>query len=189
RWVIHAAARAQRQLADQGWGGLPIAVNISAVQLFNSDLVAEFSRATEAWDLPPGALQLELTESAVMRNPAQALQTLQALKENGIGAALDDFGTGFSSMSYLQHLPLDSLKIDRDFVCDVERNPRNAAICRALLSLGHSMGLNVIAEGVESEGQLAWLAAHGCDQVQGYLLGRPMPLEAVRVALDQHRSV
>jgi PAS domain S-box-containing protein len=188
RWVIHAAARAQRQLADQGWGGLPIAVNISAVQLFNSDLVAEFSRATEAWDLPPGALQLELTESAVMRNPAQALQTLQALKENGIGAALDDFGTGFSSMSYLQHLPLDSLKIDRDFVCDVERNPRNAAICRALLSLGHSMGLNVIAEGVESEGQLAWLAAHGCDQVQGYLLGRPMPLEAVRVALDQHRS-
>jgi PAS domain S-box-containing protein len=187
RWVIHAAARAQRQLADRGWGAVPIAVNISAVQLFNSDLVDEFSRATEAWGLPAGALQLELTESAVMRNPAQALQTLQALRGNGIGAALDDFGTGFSSMSYLQHLPLDSLKIDRDFVSDVERNPRNAAICRALLSLGHSMGLNVIAEGVETEGQLAWLAAHGCDQVQGWLLGRPMPLEALLAVLDEGR--
>ncbi len=179
RWVIDAAAKAQQQLCAQGWGHLPIAVNISAVQFFNCDLVGEFTRATQAYGLQRGALQLELTESSLMRNPAQALQTMQQLHREGICVSLDDFGTGFSSMSYLQHLPLDSLKIDRCFVNDVETNPRNAAICRALLSLGHSMGLVVIAEGVETEGQHAWLAAHGCDQVQGYLLGRPMPLPAL----------
>ncbi len=176
RWVIRAAARAGRVLADNGWAGLPIAVNVSAVQLFNSDLVGEFTHAAAEHGLPRGALQMELTESSLMRNPAQAMQVLESLSAHGIAVALDDFGTGFSSMSYLQHLALDSLKIDRAFVADVERNPRNAAICRALLSLGHSMGLVVIAEGVETEGQLDWLVAHGCDQVQGYLLGRPMPL-------------
>lgn len=179
RWVIRAAARAQRQLVQSGWGHLPIAVNVSAVQFFNSDLVGEFARAAEEFGLQRGALQLELTESSLMHKPAQALQTMQRLHEKGVCVSLDDFGTGFSSMSYLQHLPLDSLKIDRCFVSDVERNPRNAAICRALLSLGHSMGLTVIAEGVETEGQYSWLAAHGCDQVQGYLLGRPLPLRQV----------
>lgn len=179
RWVIQAAARAQRELAAHGWAGLPIAVNVSAVQLFNSDLLGEFVAATEANGLAPGALQMELTESCLMHNPAQAMQVLKSLNARGIAVSLDDFGTGFSSMSYLQHLPLDSLKIDRCFVTDVERNPRNAAICRALLSLGHSMGLVVIAEGVENQAQLDWLVAHGCDQVQGYLLGQPMPLAEV----------
>lgn len=188
RWVIHAAARAQKQLSAAGWQHLPIAVNVSAVQLFNSDLVGEFSRAMQDHGLARGALQMELTESVLMRNPTQALQTLGHLHANGVGVALDDFGTGFSSMSYLQHLPLDSLKIDRGFVSDVETNPRNAAICRALLSLGHSMGLSVIAEGVETEGQRRWLAAHGCDQVQGYLLGRPMPLEQVLAMLEGSHS-
>lgn len=183
RWVIRAAARAQRQLAEAGWASLPIAVNVSAVQFFTTDLASEFSRAVEEFGLRRGALQLELTESSLMRNPAQALQTMQRLHDKGIHISLDDFGTGFSSMSYLQHLPLDSLKIDRTFVTDVERNPRNAGICRALLSLGHSMGLSVIAEGVETDGQYRWLAAHGCDQVQGYLLGRPMPLADVLATL------
>ncbi|SBV37921.1 Diguanylate cyclaSe/phosphodiesterase with PAS/PAC sensor [uncultured Stenotrophomonas sp.] len=179
RWVIQAAARAQRELAAHGWAGLPIAVNVSAIQLFNSDLLGEFVAATAANGLAPGALQMELTESCLMHNPAQAMQVLKSLNARGIAVSLDDFGTGFSSMSYLQHLPLDSLKIDRCFVTDVERNPRNAAICRALLSLGHSMGLVVIAEGVENQAQLDWLVAHGCDQVQGYLLGQPMPLAEV----------
>ncbi|TDB29344.1 phosphodiesterase [Stenotrophomonas sp. ATCM1_4] len=185
RWVTRAAARAQRQLADAGWGELSVAVNVSAVQFFNTDLAGEFTHAVEEYGLRRGALQLELTESSLMRNPTQALQTMQRLHEKGIHISLDDFGTGFSSMSYLQHLPLDALKIDRSFVSDVETNPRNAAICRALLSLGHSMGLSVIAEGVETEGQYRWLAAHGCDQVQGYLLGRPMALEALLAALGE----
>ncbi len=183
RWVIRAAAQAQRQLADAGWP-LPIAVNVSAVQFFNSDLVAEFSRASQEFGLARGALQVELTESSLMRKPAQAKQTMQRLHEQGICISLDDFGTGYSNMSYLQHLPLDILKIDRSFVADVETNPRNASICRALLSLGHSMGLTVIAEGVETPGQHQWLAAHGCDQVQGYLLGRPAPLAQVIARLE-----
>ena len=175
RWVIRAAAQAQRQLVDAGWN-LPISVNVSAVQFFNSDLVAEFARASQEFGLARGALHVELTESSLMRKPAQAKQTMQRLHEQGVSISLDDFGTGYSNMSYLQHLPLDILKIDRSFVADVETNPRNASICRALLSLGHSMGLTVIAEGVETQGQQQWLAAHGCDQVQGYLLGRPVPL-------------
>ncbi|MDH0019322.1 EAL domain-containing protein, partial [Stenotrophomonas sp. GD04028] len=185
RWVIRAAAKAQRRLVEAGWGELPIAVNVSAVQFFNSDLVAEFTRAQQEFGLARGALHVELTESSLMRKPAQAMQTMQRLHEQGISVSLDDFGTGYSSMSYLQHLPLDILKIDRSFVADVETNPRNASICRALLSLGHSMGLTIIAEGVETPGQLDWLAAHGCDQVQGYLLGRPAPLERIIEALDE----
>jgi len=184
RWVIRAAARAQRQLVDAGFGDLPIAVNVSAVQFFNSDLVGEFTRAMHDHGLARGALQVELTESSLMRKPAQAMQTMQRLHEHGICVSLDDFGTGFSSMTYLQHLPLDILKIDRSFVADVETNPRNASICRALLSLGHSMGLTIIAEGVETPGQHQWLAAHGCDQVQGYLLGRPAPLQQIIDQLD-----
>jgi len=183
RWVIRSAAQAQRQLVDAGWN-LPIAVNVSAVQFFNSDLVAEFTRASQEFGLARGALQVELTESSLMRKPGQAKQTMQRLHEQGICISLDDFGTGYSNMSYLQHLPLDILKIDRSFVADVETNPRNASICRALLSLGHSMGLTIIAEGVETPGQHQWLAAHGCDQVQGYLLGRPMPLAKVIAQLD-----
>ncbi|WP_312318695.1 EAL domain-containing protein [Stenotrophomonas sp.] len=178
RWVIREAAQAQRQLVDAGWD-LPIAVNVSAVQFFNSDLVAEFNRACQEFNLSRGALHVELTESSLMRKPAQAKQTMQRLHEQGICISLDDFGTGYSNMSYLQHLPLDILKIDRSFVADVESNPRNASICRALLSLGHSMGLTIIAEGVETPGQQQWLAAHGCDQVQGFLLGRPAPLADV----------
>lgn len=185
RWVIRAAAKAQRRLVEAGWGELPIAVNVSAVQFFNSDLVAEFIRAQQEFGLARGALHVELTESSLMRKPGQAMQTMQRLHEQGISVSLDDFGTGYSSMSYLQHLPLDILKIDRSFVADVETNPRNASICRALLSLGHSMGLTIIAEGVETPGQLDWLAAHGCDQVQGYLLGRPAPLERIIDALDE----
>ena len=133
----------------------------------------------------PLASALKLAASHCFPDAAQAMQVLESLSAHGIAVALDDFGTGFSSMSYLQHLPLDILKIDRSFVADVETNPRNASICRALLSLGHSMGLTIIAEGVETPGQLDWLAAHGCDQVQGYLLGRPAPLEKIIAQLDE----
>lgn len=176
RWVIRAAARAQQTLAAAGWPGLAVAVNVSAVQFYNDDLVGEFTRACEDVGIATSALQVELTESSLMRDPERGLQSMQRLHERGICIALDDFGTGFSSMSYLQHLPLDTLKIDRSFVTDVDTNPRNAAICRALLSLGHSLGLQVVAEGVESMGQRDWLLAHGCDQLQGYLCGKPVAM-------------
>ncbi|KRG75081.1 hypothetical protein ABB30_12910 [Stenotrophomonas ginsengisoli] len=188
RWVIRAAARAQLALATAGWRDLSVAINVSAVQFFNDDLLGEFSRACEDVGIAPQALQVELTESSLMRDPERGLQTMQRLHDRGIKIALDDFGTGFSSMSYLQHLPLDALKIDRSFVADVETNPRNAAICRALLSLGHSLGLEVVAEGVETEGQRQWLQAHQCDQLQGYLLGRPASMGQTLAWLETFKA-
>ena len=179
RWVIRAAARAQLALCQAGWQQLSVAINVSAVQFLNDDLVGEFSRACEDVGISQSGLQVELTESSLMRDPERGLQTMQRLHERGIKIALDDFGTGFSSMSYLQHLPLDALKIDRSFVSDVETNPRNAAICRALLLLGHSLGLEVVAEGVETEGQRQWLQDHACDHLQGYLLSRPVNMTQI----------
>jgi len=183
RWALRQAAYAQRRFADHGWRELPIAVNVSALQFHNSDLAAEVAAASEEFGLARGALHVELTESSLMRQPMRALRTMHRLHAQGVCISLDDFGTGFSSMSYLQHMPLDSLKIDRSFVADVESEARNASICRALITLGHNLGLKVIAEGVEREAQLAWLAANGCDQAQGYLLGRPEPLDTLLVTL------
>ncbi|WP_343237261.1 bifunctional diguanylate cyclase/phosphodiesterase [Xanthomonas sp.] len=183
RWVMREAARAQRQLALHGWTALPVAVNVSAVQFFDSDLVDELAQACADAGLAPGAVHVELTESSLMRHPQQALEVVRMLRSQGVCVSLDDFGTGFSSMAYLRHLPLDALKIDRSFVDGVDRDLRNASICEALLTLGHSLGLSVVAEGVETPEQLQWLREHGCDHAQGYLLGRPAPLDQVIAAL------
>jgi len=183
RWALRQAARDQRRLAERGWRSLPIAVNVSALQFHNSDLAAEVAAVYAEFGVPRGTLHVELTESSLMRQPQRALAAMHALHAQGVCISLDDFGTGFSSMSYLQHMPLDSLKIDRSFVVDVEHDARNASICRALITLGHNLRLKVIAEGVEREAQLQWLAEHGCDQAQGYLLGRPSPLEDLLLQL------
>lgn len=184
RWVLRRAAESHRQLSAAGWGHLPIAVNVSTHQFMNSDLVSDIAADAAEFSLRKGALHIELTESVVMNQPEQALSTMHRLQKHGVCISIDDFGTGFSSMSYLRHLPLDALKIDRSFVTDVDHDSRNASICRALLSLGHSLGLEVIAEGVERVGQYEWLRAHGCDQVQGYLFGMPMALSRVIDALN-----
>jgi len=184
RWVLREAARAQRRLADAGWRDLPVAVNVSALQFHHSDLAADVAAACEEFGVSRGGLHVELTESSLMRQPQRALRAMHGLHAQGVCISLDDFGTGFSSMSYLQHMPLDSLKIDRSFVGDVELEARNASICRALITLGHNLGLKIIAEGVEHPAQLAWLTANGCDQVQGWLLGRPAPLEALLAQLQ-----
>jgi len=185
RWALREAARAQRRLADHGCRGLPIAVNVSALQFHHSDLAADVAAACEEYGVARGGLHVELTESSLMRQPMRALKAMHGLHSQGVCISLDDFGTGFSSMSYLQHMPLDSLKIDRSFVSDVDSEARNASICRALITLGHNLGLKIIAEGVEREAQLAWLAANGCDQVQGWLLGRPAALETLLATLPR----
>jgi PAS domain S-box-containing protein len=179
RWAIHQGASDRRRLADAGWADLPIAINISALQLLNSDVPGDVAAACREFGLGHGALHVELTETSLVRDPEQALQAMHRLHAQGVHVSLDDFGTGFSSMSYLQNMPLDSLKIDRSFVTDVDRNVRNAAICQTLITLGHSLGLKVIAEGVERAEQHAWLSENGCDQVQGYLLGRPATLDGI----------
>ncbi|WP_368562174.1 EAL domain-containing protein [Pseudoxanthomonas sp. UTMC 1351] len=184
QWVLRRAAESHRQLSAAGWGSLPIAVNVSTNQFVASDLVSDIAAIVDEFGLRKGALHIELTESVVMNRPEQALNTMHRLQKQGVCISIDDFGTGFSNMSYLRHLPLDALKIDRSFVTDVDNDVRNASICRALLSLGHSLGLEVIAEGVERIGQYEWLKEHGCDQVQGYLFGMPMPLDKVIETLN-----
>ncbi len=179
RWVMRTAAQARRELARHGWSDLPVAVNVSALQFFDGDLVADLVQACADAELGIDGLHLELTESSLMRQPQQAREVLQRLRAVGVRVALDDVGTGFSSMAYLRDLPLDTLKIDRSFIDGVDGDARNASICDALLTLGSSLGLDVVAEGVETQAQLQWLRAHGCGSVQGYLLGRPAPLEQV----------
>lgn len=127
--------------------------------------------------IPPACLELELTESILMSDVAEAMQILSGLKRLGLAIAVDDFGTGYSSLNYLKQFPIDVLKIDRSFVDGLPHGEQDAQIARAIIAMAHSLNLMVIAEGVESQAQLDFLREHGCDEVQGYLFGRPMPAE------------
>ena len=186
RWVLREAARHHRILAEHGLGHLRIAVNVSAAQ-FAHDLQADVVAVVDEFGLPDGALELELTESLLMANPDRAIETMRGLAERGVCMAIDDFGTGYSSLAYLKRLPLDRLKIDRSFVKDLGEDQDDAEICASIIGLGHSLGLTIVAEGVETEGQLEWLRARGCDELQGYLLARPQPFEAVLELLEGMR--
>ncbi|MGJ4729769.1 bifunctional diguanylate cyclase/phosphodiesterase [Luteimonas sp. SDU101] len=183
RWVLGQAARCHRSLVGRGLGEVAIAVNISAVQLLGDNIADAVREEQRRHNLPSGALHVELTESVVLRQPQAARARMLELRDAGVPISIDDFGTGFSSMAYLRDLPLDYLKIDRSFVQDVHKDERNASICRALIALAQGLGLGTIAEGVEQEGERDWLRAHGCDQVQGFLLGRPAPLDVVLDAI------
>jgi diguanylate cyclase (GGDEF)-like protein/PAS domain S-box-containing protein len=183
RWVLREAARHHRQLAGHGLGHLRISVNVSAAQ-FAHDLQADVAAVIDEFGLPAGSLELELTESLLMANPERAIETMRGLADRGVCMAIDDFGTGYSSLAYLKRLPLDRLKIDRSFVKDLGVDEDDAEICASIIGLGHSLGLTIVAEGVETPEQLAWLRARGCDEIQGYLLGRPQPFEALLAALQ-----
>jgi len=184
RWVLREAARQRARLAAAGWPALGIAVNVSALQFRSGELLQEIPALVREFELPPGFLELELTESLVMDDPEAVIETMRALRAQGARIAIDDFGTGYSSMAYLHRLPVDKLKIDRSFVNGVEADPHNAAICESILSLARSFGLDVTAEGVETQEQLQWLRAHGCDLAQGYLLARPQPFEQMLAGLS-----
>ncbi|MCA0394104.1 MAG: EAL domain-containing protein [Proteobacteria bacterium] len=177
RWVLEQAARSHGRLADGGLGHVAVAVNVSAQQLLIDSVPEAMRDLALEYGLPRGALHVELTESVLLRQPQLATARMLALRNDGVHISIDDFGTGFSSMSYLRTLPVDALKIDRSFVRNVHLDARNASICSALIALAHGLGLGTIAEGVESAGELEWLRQHGCDQAQGYFLGRPAPLD------------
>ncbi len=186
RWVLNEAARRYAQLSAAGLGHLRIAVNVSAAQ-FQQNLYEDVRSAIEAHALPKGVLELELTESVIMVAPETAIATMRRLDALGVSIAVDDFGTGYSSLAYLKRLPIDRLKIDRSFVSDLGRNADDEAICAAIIQLARSLGLRTVAEGVETAQQLGWLHARGCDEVQGFLLGRPLPFdEALQALLDAH---
>ena len=175
RWVLGEACRRQRSLQGLAAGGCKVALNVSAQQLMLGDFVREVREALDASAADPRLLELEITESALMADPAKAEEILQQLKRMGVGIAIDDFGTGYSSLGYLHRLSADKLKIDRSFVRDVLSDADDALICTSIIQLAHNLGLRVVAEGVETEAQRRWLAERGCEQMQGYLFARPQP--------------
>lgn len=172
-WVLHEACARARAWRDQGHGAVAVAVNLSARQFSDPSLDERVASALAATGCPAALLQLEITESMVMAQPEQAMATMQRLKAMGVKLSIDDFGTGYSSLSHLKRFPVSKLKIDRSFVQDIETDPNDAAIVDAILVLAKKLGLRTVAEGVETEGQVAFLAALGCDEYQGYLFGRP----------------
>ena len=180
QWVLEQACA---QLV--AWSGQPttahwtLAVNVSASQFAQAGFVANVSRALHESGANPRLLKLELTESILVHDVEDVIVKITAIKALGVGFSLDDFGTGYSSLTYLKRLPLDQLKIDQSFVRDVLTDPSDAVIARTIVALGHSLGLTVIAEGVETEGQREMLASMGCDAFQGYYFGRPSPAEAL----------
>ncbi|MBI1675652.1 EAL domain-containing protein [Shewanella sp. DW31] len=175
-WVINHACQQLAEWNSLGFNGITIAVNLSARQL-KADIISTIEVALAVSGLPAQSLELELTESMIMGNPQESVSILSKLKALGLTIAVDDFGTGYSSLSYLKRFPIDTLKIDREFVRDITNDPDDAAITSAIIALAHSLELNVVAEGVETQEQLNFLAMQGCDQVQGFLLSKPLNAE------------
>ncbi len=185
-WVIHTACRQAKTWHNAGLGQLRIAVNLSARQFYQHDLVKTVAAALQNSALAAKYLEIELTESLVMTDVERAIAILRDLKTLGVHISIDDFGTGYSSLSYLKRFPIDVLKIDQSFVRDITDDADDAAIVTSIISLAHSLRLKVIAEGVETAEQLAYLREHDCDQIQGYYFSKPLPLDALGLLLEQH---
>jgi EAL domain-containing protein (putative c-di-GMP-specific phosphodiesterase class I) len=171
-WVLREACR-----EAAGWSHpLQIAVNLSPIQFRHGDLPGLVHSVLLETGLAPRRLELEITEGVLVEDFDRGLSILRRLKALGVRIAMDDFGTGYSSLSYLQSFPFDKIKIDQSFISNVKSNPQSAAIVRAVIGLAHGLDLPVLAEGVETEAQLEFLAAESCNEVQGYLMGRPHPI-------------
>jgi len=176
-WVIETVCAQLATWIAAGATPVPIAVNLSAIQMRKSDLQQTVSAALKAHAVDARLLDLELTESAIMADPAAAAETLKAFRALGVGLALDDFGTGYSSLAQLKRFPFTTLKIDRAFVTDITSVAEDAAIANAIIAMAHGLELKVVAEGVENEGQMTYLRAHGCDELQGNYFSPAVPLE------------
>jgi diguanylate cyclase (GGDEF)-like protein len=176
-WVLGEACRQIRAWQDAGIGAPTVAVNVSAVELTRGQLVEVWRKALATSGIEPACLELELTETAVIADQTHSFATVSGLKSLGLHISIDDFGTGYSSLGYLQQLAVDKLKVDMSFVTDMTTNAGNASIVNAVIALGHSLGLAVVAEGVETMEQAAQLRALDCDIIQGYLISRPLPAD------------
>lgn len=186
-WVLREACRMNRSWQNAGYRPIPIAVNISAIQLERDDLVDKVVQVLEETGLTPHYLEVEITESALMSDVNQSIHTLQRLRELGVRSAIDDFGTGYSSLAHLKRFAVDTLKIDRSFISNITQDRGNIGIVQAIISLAHTLGLMVVAEGVETPEEYRHLSARGCDQIQGYYSGRPMTAEALAEKLRAQR--
>lgn len=174
-WVLGQACREIKAFENAGLPAIRIAINISPVQFRRKDFLQHMLLILEHYDISTDCIELEITEGAVMYNVDQAIETMQALHNAGFQLAMDDFGTGYSSLSYLKRFPIQKVKIDRSFISDLENDDDSKSIATAIIQMSHSLGLHVLAEGVETKGQLQYLQGEKCDYVQGYYTGRPMP--------------
>lgn len=184
-WVLDEACRQNAAWLAGGCGPLVVAVNLSALQITQPGLSATVSAALSRHALPPALLELEITESVLMRDTDRALKVLSELRQIGIKVSIDDFGTGYSSLNYLKRLPLDKLKIDRSFIRDLPRDTNDVAITQAIIAISSKLGLAVIAEGVETREQYEFLRNNGCNQIQGFYFSRPRPPAEI---IDEFRS-
>ena len=174
-WVLGEVCAQLRRWRDAGLPVLPVAANLSARQFRREDLADTARRFLRERDLDPGLLEMELTESMIMRDPQAAVATMRQFKDLGVSLSLDDFGTGYSSLNYLRRFPVDSLKIDRSFISDAADDPSAAAVVTSIVAIAHSLGLQAVAEGVETRRQLDFLRQCGCDSFQGFYFSRPLP--------------
>ncbi|MFK5734102.1 EAL domain-containing protein [Pseudomonas urmiensis] len=182
-WVLDEACRQMRDWLEQGHPDWRMAVNLSAIQFCHAGLVASVASALQRNQLPANRLTLEITETTAMHDADASLTVLQKLSDMGVDISIDDFGTGYSSLMYLKRLPANELKIDRGFVRDLEHDSDDAAIVSAIVALGQALGLRIVAEGVETDRQQDFLTRLGCDSLQGYLMGRPVPAEQFMAGL------
>lgn len=178
-WVLNEAARQMAEWQAQGFNVPRVSVNLSMQQIDREDLAGQIAAALEKVHVPTGQLELEVTESMIMRQPEQAMHILDNLRKQGILISIDDFGTGYSSLAYLKNLPLDRLKIDQSFVQDIGRDKHGEAIVRVIIALAKNLGLETVAEGVESNEQAQFLETEGCNIAQGFLFARPMPANEI----------
>ena len=186
QWVMERAANDFLRLQPLLPGHCRMAVNLSPMQFHRPSFLSSLRKTLEVTGLPPTALELELTEGILMNDTDAAIDTLHALRGMGISIAIDDFGTGFSSLSYLRHLPIDKIKIDRSFILNIDENSKDAAVVQGIIALAHHLELNVVAEGVETRSQQQQLLTLDCDVLQGYLFAKPMPFESLTQWLQDH---
>jgi len=177
RWALRKAVEDYLRWCDGGLAAVRIAVNVSQLQLRNRGFIAEIDEAIGIDERAAAALELEITESVIMDDVRHSIAILQSIRAMGVSIAIDDFGTGFSSLSYLSKLPVDTLKIDRSFVVDMTAAPKGLVLVSSIVNLAHSLRLKVVAEGVETEEQSRQLRLLGCDEMQGYLFGKPVAYE------------
>jgi diguanylate cyclase (GGDEF)-like protein len=189
RWTLQQVCRDLNRWRAAGLAVPSIAVNVSGRDFMCQDVLLRLSRVLEEARLPASFFELELTEGVLMQDVENGRRALQALKEFGFALAVDDFGTGYCSLSYLKRFPLDTLKIDRAFINDITVDAEDAAIVRAIIGLGHNLGLKLVAEGVETGAQLRYLRAHGCDLVQGFLLSQAVPADVLMRSIRARRAV
>ena len=186
-WVIREACVQLQRWNRAGLTTPRVAVNVSMLQLTRGEFYQRLKEILEDFRIPAHRIELELTESMVMANAEQSIQTLSQIKSLGVSIAIDDFGTGYSSLAYLKRLPIDTLKIDKEFVGDITTDPDDEAITSTVIMMAHSLGLEVVAEGVETPEQLDYLREQKCDEVQGNIVSQPLDAERCLRYLLDHR--